>query len=108
MLLIETRAAVENIESICQVQGVDCVMIASYDLSTDLGVPGRFDAPEFRDAVTHLESVILAAGVPLGGVGFTRDQTGELLKRGYQLPLHGCDVLMLAGMVRQTDEWRRR
>jgi hypothetical protein len=34
-------------------------MIASYDLSTDLDVAGRFDAPEFRDAVTHLESVSL-------------------------------------------------
>ena len=82
-------------------------MIASYDLSTDLGVAGRFDAPEFRDAVTHLKSVTLRAGVPLGGVSFTRDQTRELLKKGYQLPLHGCDVLMLAGMVRQMEEWRR-
>jgi 4-hydroxy-2-oxoheptanedioate aldolase len=107
MALIETKAGVDNIESICRVEGVDCLMIAPYDLSTELGVPGRFDAPEFRDAVTHLESVILKAGIPLGSLASTRDQTRDLIKRGYRLPLHGCDILMLTGIVRQTEEWRR-
>jgi 4-hydroxy-2-oxoheptanedioate aldolase len=107
MLLIETKASVDNIESICRVEGVDCLMIAPYDLSTELGIPGRFDAPEYHDAVTHLEAVIIRAGVPLGSLAFTRDQTRDLLKRGYRLPVHGCDVLMLAGIVRQTEEWRR-
>jgi 4-hydroxy-2-oxoheptanedioate aldolase len=107
MLLIETRAAVENIEAICQVEGIDCMMIASADLSTDLGVSGRYDAPVFRDAVAHLESVILKAGIPLGGIAFTRDQTRELLARGYRLLVHGCDVLLLAGAVRQTSEWKK-
>ena len=107
MALIETKAGVDNIESICRVEGVDCLMIAPYDLSTELGVPGRFDAPEFRDAVTHLKSVILKAGIPLGSLASTRDQTRDLIKRGYRLPLHGCDILMLTGIVRQTEEWRR-
>jgi hypothetical protein len=81
--------------------------IAPYDLSTELGVSGRFDVPEYRDAVTHLESVILKAGIPLGSLASTRDQTRDLIKRGYWLPLHGCDILMLTGIVRQTEEWRR-
>jgi 4-hydroxy-2-oxoheptanedioate aldolase len=107
MLLIETKAGVDNIESICRVEGIDCLMIAPYDLSTELGIPGRFDAPVFRDAVAHLEAAIFKAGIPLGSLAFTRDQTRDLLKRGYRLLAHGCDVLMLAGMVRQTEEWRR-
>lgn len=106
MLLIETLAAVENIEAICQVEGVDCMIIAPFDLSTELGVSGRFDAPEFREAVEKLERVILAAGIPLGGAALTREQTQALLGRGYRLPVHGFDVLMLAGLVRQTAEWR--
>lgn len=107
MLLIETRAAVENIESICQVEGVDCMIIAQFDLSTELGVSGRFDAPEFREAFTHLERVILDAGIPLGGAALTRDQTRALLERGHRLPVHGFDVLMLGSIVRQTAEWRQ-
>jgi 4-hydroxy-2-oxoheptanedioate aldolase len=107
MLLIETRAAVANIESICRVEGIDCMIIASFDLSTSLGVPGRFDAPEFTQAVERLERAILAAGIPLGGLALTRPQAQALLARGYRLPVHGVDVLMLADAVRQTSEWRR-
>jgi 4-hydroxy-2-oxoheptanedioate aldolase len=107
MLLIETRAAVENIEAICRVEGVDCMAIAGFDLSTELGVPGRFDAPEFRDAFAHAERVILEAGIPLGAPALTREQTRAMLDRGHRLPLHGFDLLMLADAVRQAAEWRR-
>jgi 4-hydroxy-2-oxoheptanedioate aldolase len=99
-------AAVENIEAICRVDGVDCLFIAPFDLSTELGVPGRFDATEFTEAAAKLEHAILGSGIPLGGAALTRDQTHTLLGRGYQVLGHGFDVLMLGGQVRQTAEWR--
>ena len=107
MLLIETRAAVENIEEICKVEGIDCMVIGAFDLSTEFGVSGRLDSPEMREAVAHLERAILEAGIPLGAAALTREQTRAILKRGYRLPVHGFDVLMLGGMVRQGAEWRR-
>jgi 4-hydroxy-2-oxoheptanedioate aldolase len=107
MLLIETHAAVENIEAICKVEGVDCMVIGAFDLSTDLGVSGRFDAPEMREAIGHLEKVILEAGIPLGAAALTREQTRGLLDKGYRVLVQGFDVLMLAGFVRQTAEWRQ-
>ncbi len=107
MLLIETRAAVETIEAICKVEGIDCMVLGTFDLSTELGVSGRFDAPEMRAAVTHLERVILEAGIPLDAAALTREQTRAILERGYWLPVHGFDVLMLSGLVRQAAEWRR-
>lgn len=108
MLLIETLDAVENIEEICEVDGVDCMIIAPFDLSTELGVSGRFDAPEFMEAVAKLERAILSAGVPLGGVALTLEQTQDILTRGYHLLVHGFDVLMLEGLVRSTEKWRER
>ena len=107
MLTIETRAAVENIEAICRVEGIDGIAIGAFDLSTELGVSGRFDAPEMREAVGHLERVILEAGIPLAALAQTREQTRALLERGYRLPVHGIDVLMLGGLVRQAAAWRR-
>jgi 4-hydroxy-2-oxoheptanedioate aldolase len=106
-LLIETRSAIDNIGEICKVDGVDCITIAPFDLSTDLGVPGQLDAPELIEAVTHAERVILEAGIPLGGVALTKEQTQKLLKRGYRLLLHHVDVLLLKEFVQQTVEWRR-
>jgi 2-keto-3-deoxy-L-rhamnonate aldolase RhmA len=83
------------------------MIIGTFDLSTELGVPGRFDAPEMREAMAHLERAILDAGIPLGGSAFTSEQTRTILERGYRLPVHGFDVLMLGGLVRQATEWRR-
>ena len=107
MLLIETRAAVENIEEICRVDGIDGMVIGAFDLATEFGVSGRLDAPEMREAVAHLERVIFEAGIPLGAGALTSDQTRTILERGYRLPVHGFDVLMLGGLVRQAAEWRR-
>jgi 4-hydroxy-2-oxoheptanedioate aldolase len=105
-LLIETRSAIDNIREICKVEGVDCLTIAPFDLSTALGVSGRLDAPELVEAVSHAERVILEAGIPLAGAALTKEQTQALLKKGYRLLWHHFDVLILKQFVRQTVEWR--
>src|SRR5215475_2144141 len=101
VLLIETRAAIDHIQEICQVDGVDCLLIATFALSTDLGVSGRLDAPELLEAITHAERAILAAGIALGGAALTQEQTQVLLKRGYRVLAHHFDVLMLKQFVQQ-------
>lgn len=105
-LLIETRAAVDNIEEICQVEGIDCLTIAPFDLSTELGVSGQLNAPELVQAVTYAERVILESGIPLGGAALTQEQTHALVKKGYRLLWHAFDVLLLKQFVRQAAEWR--
>jgi 4-hydroxy-2-oxoheptanedioate aldolase len=105
-LLIETRAAIDNIEEICKVEGIDCLTIAPFDLSTELGVSGRLNAPELVEAITHAERVIGEAGIPLGGVAMTREQTRALVQKGHRLLWHGFDVLVLKQAVRQAAEWR--
>jgi 4-hydroxy-2-oxoheptanedioate aldolase len=105
-LLIETRGAIDNIEAICQVEGIDCLTIAPFDLSTEMGVSGQLDAPEMVQAITHAERVILEPGIALGGAALTEEQTRALLKKGYRLLWHQFDVLILKQFVRQTAEWR--
>jgi 4-hydroxy-2-oxoheptanedioate aldolase len=107
LLVIETRAAVEQIAAICRVEGIDGLIIGTFDLAVELGVPGRSDAPALLEAVARLEGAILGAGIPLGAPALTREETRTLLARGYRLPVHGFDVLMLGGLVRQAAEWRR-
>ncbi len=106
-LQIETRAAVDHIEEICEVAGVDYMLISPFDLSTDLGVSGRLDAPELLDAISHAERAILEAKIPLGGAALTSDQTKALLERGYRILAHGFDVLIIKQFIRQAADWRR-
>jgi 4-hydroxy-2-oxoheptanedioate aldolase len=106
-LLIETKAAVDNIEEICGVEGIDYMIVATFDLSTELGVPGKFDAPILLDAVKHVEQAVLKAGIALGAAALTREQTQNNLRRGHRILVYGFDVLMLKQHVRQAKEWSR-
>jgi 4-hydroxy-2-oxoheptanedioate aldolase len=58
-LLIETVEATNNIEEICAVEGVDCMVLAAFDLSTSLGVSGQFDHPDFLAAQQQIEQAVL-------------------------------------------------
>jgi 4-hydroxy-2-oxoheptanedioate aldolase len=106
-LLVETRAAVDDLERICAVPGVDFLVVASFDLSVELGVAGRLDAPEFQAAVARIERVVLGAGLPLGGFAMSAEQTRQVMARGYRILGHGFDALALGQVVRQAIAWRQ-
>ena len=104
-LLIETKAAVDNIEEICKVEGIDYMVLATFDLSTELGVSGKLDAPVVLEAVRHAEQAILKAGIALGAAAFTKEQAQANLRRGHRLFVHGFDVLMLKQHAHQAGAW---
>ena len=95
-VLLETAEAVQAADAILAVDGVDLAVLAPYDLSTALGVPGRFDAPAFVDAVAAIERAAAARGVPLGGVALTAERGAELERAGYRVLVQGIDSAMLA------------
>ncbi|WP_270933617.1 HpcH/HpaI aldolase family protein [Falsiroseomonas oryzae] len=106
-LLIETRGAVEDIEAICAVPGVDIIVPAQFDLSTALGVSGQFDHPDFVAAVARVERAATAAGLPLCGVAFSRAQAEALFARGYRM-IAGFDVLWLRAQAAEMRSWLAR
>ncbi|KAH8059850.1 HpcH/HpaI aldolase/citrate lyase [Aureococcus anophagefferens] len=64
VVLIETAEAVDNIDAILAVEGVDAFQLAQFDLSTALGASGRFDDPGFLAAERRVEEAAFARGVP--------------------------------------------
>jgi 2-keto-3-deoxy-L-rhamnonate aldolase RhmA len=58
LVQIETKTALENVSSIAAIPGVDVLFVGPSDLSTSMGIPGQFDAPEFVEA---LDSIVDAA-----------------------------------------------
>jgi 4-hydroxy-2-oxoheptanedioate aldolase len=106
-LLIETRGAVEAIEEICAVPGIDIIVPAQFDLSTALGVSGQFDHPDFVAAVARVERAAIAAGLPLCGVAFSPAQAEALFARGYRM-IAGFDVLWLRAQAAEMRGWLAR
>lgn len=53
--MIECKAAIEQIESICSSPLVEAIIIGKYDLSSSLGCPGEIDHPEVINAISKVK-----------------------------------------------------
>lgn len=66
IVMAETRMAIENIDEIVAVPGVDAVFFGPNDLSFSLGHPGQMQHPEVVAAIEHGVARALAAGIAPG------------------------------------------
>jgi 2-dehydro-3-deoxyglucarate aldolase len=96
----EHARAVENIEAIVRVSGVDAVLLGPYDLSASLGKMGEIDHPDVVAAIGRVTDVCNAAGMPLGYFGVTAAAVQPYAARGYTLLVAGVDTLYLANGAR--------
>ena len=100
----EHARAVENIESIVKVEGIDAVLLGPYDLAASLGKMGRIDDPAVTDAIDHVTRTCQAAGIPLGYFGVSAQAIRPYMERGSTLIAAGVDTLFLAGAARRLLE----
>ena len=100
--------AVENIEAIVRVPGIDAVLLGPYDLSASLGKMGEIDHPDVVAAIGRVTDACHAAGLPLGYFGVTAAAVQPYAARGYTLLVAGVDTLYLAnGAKAMLEELRR-
>ena len=66
MAQIETVEALNNVEAIAAVEGVDVLFIGPMDLTTSLGVQEQFDHPKFLEAVKRICAAAREAGKTTG------------------------------------------
>lgn len=93
--MCETVDMLEHIEQAVAVEGVDGIYVGPFDLSLDMGIPGRFDRPEFIDALKRIEAACRAAGKFSFIFSSTPEAAVNHIKLGYQAPTLGIDAAML-------------
>ncbi|OZI59262.1 HpcH/HpaI aldolase family protein [Bordetella genomosp. 4] len=64
--MMETRVGLDNLDRICQVRGLDAIMIGPDDLTQDLGIPGDMQHPLYQEAVEHVIATCSQHGIPWG------------------------------------------
>ena len=96
----EHALAVQNIEAIVKVEGIDAVLIGPYDLSASLGKMGKINDPVVIDAIEHVTKTCQAAGIPLGYFGVNAAAVQPFIERGYRLIACGVDTLLLGGAAK--------
>ncbi len=92
----EHAEAVENIEQIVQVEGIDAVLLGPYDLAASLGKMGQVDDPEVTGAIDRITAACQEAGLPLGIFGVSADAIRPYIEKGYNLVVAGTDTIFLA------------
>ncbi len=94
---IEDAEAVQNLEAILSVDGVDAYIIGPYDLSASLGIPGEFDHPRMHKVFEEIKRVAARAGKP-GGVHVVEPDPVQLRARideGFRFLAYSVDIRML-------------
>src|SRR5919204_1929114 len=62
-LMIEKAPAVENLEALLSVPGVDMVQFGPADYSMSLGIPGQWDDPRVKEAERYVIATALKMGI---------------------------------------------
>lgn len=108
--IIEHHEAIENLEDILSVDGLDGTMIGPYDLSGSLGFPGEFDRPVVRELIGRYESVCKKMKKPMGFHVVQPDvkKVRDYQRRGYKFLAVGLDSLYLGLKSRETMNEIRR
>ncbi len=88
--------AVENIEAIVAVPGIDAIFVGPYDLSASMGKPGQIDDPGVQAAIGRVRDAALAAGVRLGIYCSDGQAARSFLRQGYSLIGLSTDLNYLA------------
>jgi 2-keto-3-deoxy-L-rhamnonate aldolase RhmA len=93
--------AVNNIEAIVQVPGVDAVLVGPYDLSASLGRIGEVTHPDVVAAIERVTQACRAAQMPLGIFGMTAEAVRPYIERGYTLLAVSIDTVLLGNAARE-------
>lgn len=93
---IESAAAVEAVQDILAVDGVDAIFVGPSDLAASLGVLGQQEHPTVRAAVERCLAAAKRAGKPAGVNAFNPDTAAHYLNCGASFILVGADVALLA------------
>lgn len=102
---IETAEALENLEAILSVPGLDIAVIGNDDLSIGMGIPGQWQHPDYTAAVQRMIDTCTRYGVLPGIAGGDTAWVRFWAERGMRMFWCGSDVVaMWQGVARQLQK----
>jgi 4-hydroxy-2-oxoheptanedioate aldolase len=97
VVMMETVAALDHVEEIAAVDGVDMMLIGTNDLCNEMGITGQFDHPNVRDAYLRTIAACRKHGkhVGVGGLASRPDLMAEYVRQGARYVSTGTDFSFL-------------
>ena len=97
---IEHIDAVNHLEDILAVDGIDGLLIGPFDLSASMGKTGQLSDPEVQGAMRRVRDHAAQAKMPLGIFCATKEAAKPYIQDGYTLVAVGIDVMMISQMAK--------
>jgi 2-keto-3-deoxy-L-rhamnonate aldolase RhmA len=100
---IESVPAMENLEAICKIEGLDGIFIGPHDLSCSLGLPEQYNHPIFEKAVEEIIRKAAKQQVPIG-IHFSESPLRQLrwIPVGLSIIVHSSDMALFSQRL-QSD-----
>jgi 4-hydroxy-2-oxoheptanedioate aldolase len=103
-LMIEKVPAVENLESLLSVPGVDMVQFGPADYSMNLGLTGQFNHPQVREAEKYVIETALKLGIAPRAEISHPDECARYFDMGVKHFCIGTDVSVLFNWFREAGK----
>ena len=100
----ETVGALEHIEEIVALEGVDGIFVGPFDLSISMGLPGQFDHPDMQAAFRRIRKACRDAGKPSFLFTTSPEGVAKGFADGYDAMVLGIDTLQLIAGVKANVE----
>ncbi len=97
----ETVGALDAIEEICALEGVDGIFVGPFDLSISMGIPGQFDAPEFKAAIVRIINACHAAGKECIFFAGTPEAVAAGFEKGFDGMAYSLDAAVFIDAVKE-------
>ena len=92
---IESATAVDNVEAIGAVEGVDLLFLGPNDLSGSIGKLGEFNDPKVVDLLARAEAGMKRTGKIMGAIPHAGRTWQQLLEAGYAMMTCTSDARLL-------------
>lgn len=98
--MVETVKAIDNLDEILAVEGIDAVMIGPDDLSQDMGIPGEMQHPDLHAAYDRVFEICRRHGVPYGLSAQSPEMAKAWLDKGARWIPYQNDAAMVLNAAR--------
>ena len=104
VIMLESPEAIDNVDSIAAVDGVDVILIGTNDLCMEMGIPGDYSNPKVKDAyIKVIEACKKYGKTPgMGGV-YNEELMSEYIKMGMRFILSGSDLSFMMQSASQRS-----
>ena len=104
ILQAESEDAINNIDDIVKLRGLDAILIGPYDLSASLGHTGKIDHPIVQDAIEKVMISCQNEGIKLGIFGVSAEAVLPYKEKGFTLLTVGVDTTFFIKSATETLE----